>query len=78
MSSLTKFLFSLTTDAAVRNDFQKDPEATMDKAGLSSEHKDILMSKDNDKISHAVAEENHIEDAAKPAWTIGIFITIHF
>jgi hypothetical protein len=78
MSSLTKFLFSLTTDAAVRTEFQKDPESTMNKAGLSNEYKEIIMSKDNDKISKAVADENHIENAAKPAWTIGIFITIKF
>ncbi|MDO6433012.1 hypothetical protein Q4E93_20560 [Flavitalea sp. BT771] len=79
MSQLTNFLLKMATDETLRKDFKHNPDAVMEKAGLSDMDRKAILSKNNDAISKAVAKENQMtEDASAFNWVIGIFITIKF
>jgi hypothetical protein len=54
---LTSFLRELTTKKKARTQFRKNPKAAMKKAGLSSAHQKVILSRDPKKIARAVAAE---------------------
>ena len=51
------FLNQLATDARAREEYQQDPEAFMTKHGLTDEDKEVLASKDPDRIREHMGED---------------------
>jgi hypothetical protein len=54
---LTSFLREITTNKKARMQFRKNRKAAMKKAGLSSAHQKVILSRDPKKIARAVAAE---------------------
>lgn len=75
MAQLTQFLMSLSGDSSKLNKFKKNPNAIMDEAGLSDKQKSIILSKDSQKISSALASENSMT-AHEAGITLSVTLTL--
>lgn len=62
-----KFLIDLSKDPKKREAFKKDPDGTMEKAGLSDKDKAVLKSGDPMKI------REHLGDDGPPGCMVMIF-----
>ena len=51
------FVIKLSKDPALRDQFKKDPHATMDAHGLNSEDKDVLTSGDPERIRQHLGDD---------------------
>ena len=78
MENLTKFLYQLSFDKKLQENFASDPDKVMNNAGLSDQQKQAILSKDSDKISEAIANENKTSNLSNAKWTILVLITIKF
>jgi hypothetical protein len=54
MASLTSFLVRMTQDPSLLQAFRSDPTATMTRAGLSDEDKEVLLSRDPERLEAAI------------------------
>jgi len=61
-SNLVSFLQRLNTDPTVVERYERDPDAAMDQADLSTAEKELLKSGDPVRIRRAVAESLGLED----------------
>jgi hypothetical protein len=70
----TNFILKLSTDKQALNNFQSDPSAAINAAGLSVSQRDALLSKDSQKISSAINTE--LPSAQGIGITVPITLTI--
>lgn len=52
------FVTDLSKDPAKRDRFMEDPDAVMDEHDLSDEDKDVLRTKDSDKIKSYLGDDS--------------------
>ena len=59
--NLKQFIHTLAEDPEARKQFQKDPEAVMEKHDLAEEHRELVRNKDKDALQEAAgAEDAHM------------------
>jgi len=77
MQPLTEFMLKLSSDKDFLSEFKRDNNSVMDQAGLNTEQKALVLSKDSQKITEAIAKENPgLETSLRPI-TISIKITVN-
>ena len=54
MASLTSFLVQMSQDPSLLQAFTDDPNATMTRAGLSDADKEVLLSRDPQRLAAAI------------------------
>ncbi len=77
-SNLVLFLQRLNTDPTVVGGYEKDPDAAMDEANLSTAEKELLRSGDPVRIRQAVAQDLGLEDGIteRPKLIVEITVTV--
>jgi hypothetical protein len=78
---LTNFLIQLYDDRDMRTRFENGPEETMDAARLSPYEKEVILSRDEQRITEAILAEqsdsvSSARFASREPWILKCIITI--
>jgi len=76
MSSLLEFLTELSTNSESLENFSRDPEGTIDAAGLSSSEKEALLSGESDRVWNLLPSEMVAGRFPPPNVTITITLIV--